>query len=101
MAKSDLGNQNVDTSQREFPEAGVDEYFKNLLEQSSLGTSAARQIREQADRDVVGEVRRRLMTTYVEGERITRRPPGRVPVSYHRAVNMPARSRRVSLPRPC
>jgi hypothetical protein len=38
---------------------GADD-FRNLLEQSSFGTPGARQLRERAGRDVIGEVRRRL-----------------------------------------
>jgi hypothetical protein len=39
----------------------VDQHFKDLLEASSVGTSAARRIRSSTPADVVEDVRRRLM----------------------------------------
>lgn len=60
MARSDIGNHGAGTSQRESLGAGVDQYFTDLLEESSLGTPAAGQIRRQTGRNVVDDVRRRL-----------------------------------------
>jgi WhiB family transcriptional regulator, redox-sensing transcriptional regulator len=57
-----LGNPDVGTAQQESLEADVDQYFKDLLEASSLGTPAARRIRESAPAGLADDVRRRIMT---------------------------------------
>lgn len=67
MATNKLGSPDVGTSQRESLEADVDQYFKDLIEASSLGTPAARRIRASASDAIVEDIRRRLSAARVQG----------------------------------
>ena len=61
MERNRLGNPDVGTAHQESLEADVDQYFKDLLGASSLGTPAATRIRDSAPGSTIGDVRRRLM----------------------------------------
>lgn len=68
VARNRLGSPDVGTGRQESLEENVDQYFKDLLEASSLGTPAASRIREATPGNVVDDVRRRL-TKHTEDQK--------------------------------
>lgn len=99
MATNNLGTPDVGTSQGESLEADLDQYFKKLIEASSLGTPAASRVRASSPRDTVENVRRRLKKAVEEERQAARPEAGGAWTERHAPARPPCHPRRVGLHR--